>query len=112
MLPELNGKLTGMSFRVPTADVSVVDLTVRLGKGAKYSEIMAVLKQASEGPLKGILGCATCTPLAAGRCSREQEAAAKLHSTSALCLVGMQHPVAPLSTNSLAPDIPAAQRMT
>ena len=56
MLPDLNGKLTGMAFRVPTADVSVVDLTARLKKGADYSEIMATLKAASEGPLKGILG--------------------------------------------------------
>ena len=56
VLPALNGKLTGMAFRVPTADVSVVDLTARLSKGADYSEIMATLKAASEGPLKGILG--------------------------------------------------------
>jgi glyceraldehyde 3-phosphate dehydrogenase len=56
VLPELNGKLTGMAFRVPTADVSVVDLTVTLSKGAPYSDIMAALKEASEGPLKGILG--------------------------------------------------------
>lgn len=57
VLPELNGKLTGMAFRVPTADVSVVDLTARLVKGAKYEEIMVTLKAASEGPMKGILGC-------------------------------------------------------
>jgi glyceraldehyde 3-phosphate dehydrogenase len=56
VIPELNGKLTGMAFRVPTADVSVVDLTVRLSKPAKYEEIKAALKAASEGPLKGILG--------------------------------------------------------
>ncbi|KAK9917737.1 hypothetical protein WJX75_007639 [Coccomyxa subellipsoidea] len=56
VLPELNGKLTGMAFRVPTADVSVVDLTARLTKPAKYEEIMAALKAASEGPMKGILG--------------------------------------------------------
>ena len=56
VLPELNGKLTGMAFRVPTADVSVVDLTARLSKGAPYEEIMAKLKAASEGPMKGILG--------------------------------------------------------
>merc|ERR1719262_1451631 len=56
VLPELDGKLTGMSFRVPTANVSVVDLTCRLEKGASYDEIKAVLKKASEGPLKGILG--------------------------------------------------------
>ena len=56
VLPELNGKLTGMAFRVPTADVSVVDLTARLSKGAPYEEIMATLKAASEGPMKGILG--------------------------------------------------------
>ena len=56
VLPALNGKLTGMAFRVPTADVSVVDLTARLSKGAQYDEIMATLKAASEGPMKGILG--------------------------------------------------------
>jgi len=57
VIPELNGKLTGMAFRVPTPDVSVVDLTVRLGKEASYKEICDKLKQASlEGPLKGILG--------------------------------------------------------
>jgi glyceraldehyde 3-phosphate dehydrogenase len=56
VIPELNGKLTGMSFRVPTSNVSVVDLTVRLQKEASYDEIKAALKEASEGPLKGILG--------------------------------------------------------
>ncbi|CAI7774039.1 unnamed protein product [Closterium sp. NIES-53] len=56
VLPALNGKLTGMAFRVPTCDVSVVDLTVRLEKGASYDEIKAVLKAESEGSLKGILG--------------------------------------------------------
>eukprot|EP00245_Coleochaete_scutata_P002758 TRINITY_DN13854_c0_g1_i1.p1 TRINITY_DN13854_c0_g1~~TRINITY_DN13854_c0_g1_i1.p1 ORF type:complete len:338 (-),score=76.10 TRINITY_DN13854_c0_g1_i1:552-1565(-) len=56
VLPELNGKLTGMAFRVPTADVSVVDLTVRLEKAATYDEIKAALKEASEGAMKGILG--------------------------------------------------------
>ncbi|KAJ7300218.1 hypothetical protein O6H91_18G007800 [Diphasiastrum complanatum] len=56
VLPALNGKLTGMAFRVPTADVSVVDLTVRLEKPATYAEIKAVVKEASEGKLKGILG--------------------------------------------------------
>jgi len=57
VIPELNGKLTGMAFRVPTPDVSVVDLTVRLEKPATYEEICAVLKKASEsGPLAGILG--------------------------------------------------------
>ncbi|AKP69003.1 glyceraldehyde-3-phosphate dehydrogenase, type i [Riemerella anatipestifer] len=56
VIPSLNGKLTGMSFRVPTADVSVVDLTVRLEKGASYDEICAAIKAASEGELKGILG--------------------------------------------------------
>ncbi len=56
VIPELNGKLTGMSMRVPTLDVSVVDLTVNLAKPAKYAEICAVMKAASEGPLKGILG--------------------------------------------------------
>lgn len=56
VIPELNGKLTGMAFRVPTADVSVVDLTVRLEKAASYDEIKAVIKKASENELKGILG--------------------------------------------------------
>jgi len=56
VIPELNGKLTGMAFRVPTPDVSVVDLTVRLQKEATYQEICAKLKEASEGPMKGILG--------------------------------------------------------
>jgi glyceraldehyde 3-phosphate dehydrogenase len=56
VIPELNGKLTGMSFRVPTVNVSVVDLTVRLNKGASYEEISKAIKEASEGPLKGVLG--------------------------------------------------------
>lgn len=56
VIPSLNGKLTGMSFRVPTANVSVVDLTCRLEKGAKYADICNVVKAASEGELKGILG--------------------------------------------------------
>ncbi|HYQ59000.1 MAG TPA: type I glyceraldehyde-3-phosphate dehydrogenase [Draconibacterium sp.] len=56
VIPELNGKLTGMAFRVPTPDVSVVDLTVNLAKGASYAEICAAMKAASEGELKGILG--------------------------------------------------------
>ncbi len=56
VLPELNGKLTGMAFRVPTSDVSVVDLTVELDKGASYAEICATMKAASEGELKGVLG--------------------------------------------------------
>lgn len=56
VIPVLNGKLTGMSMRVPTLDVSVVDLTVNLAKPAKYSEICAAMKEASEGSLKGILG--------------------------------------------------------
>jgi len=59
VIPELNGKLTGMSFRVPTLDVSVVDLTVNLKKPAKYEEICAAIKKASEGELKGILGYTT-----------------------------------------------------
>ncbi|WVQ81535.1 glyceraldehyde-3-phosphate dehydrogenase [Cryptococcus sp. DSM 104549] len=57
VIPSLNGKLTGMAFRVPTADVSVVDLVCRIEKGASYDQIKAVLKKASESPeLKGILG--------------------------------------------------------
>ena len=56
VIPDLNGKLTGMSFRVPTADVSVVDLTCRLAKPAKYEDIKAAMKKASEGSMKGIMG--------------------------------------------------------
>ncbi|MCE9614912.1 MAG: type I glyceraldehyde-3-phosphate dehydrogenase [Lentisphaerae bacterium] len=56
VIPELNGKLTGMAFRVPTADVSVVDLTCRLKKPATYEEIKAAMKAASQGALKGIMG--------------------------------------------------------
>lgn len=56
VLPELKGKLTGMSFRVPVADVSVVDLTARLEKPATYEQIKAAMKEASEGYLKGVLG--------------------------------------------------------
>lgn len=55
VIPALNGKLTGMAFRVPTPNVSVVDLTVRLEKGASYDEIKKVVKAAADGPLKGIL---------------------------------------------------------
>merc|ERR1711939_329152 len=53
--PAVNGKLTGMAFRVPTADVSVVDLTVRLGKPAKYEDIVAAVKEAAAGDMKGVL---------------------------------------------------------
>uniref|UniRef100_A0A8C2YWL0 glyceraldehyde-3-phosphate dehydrogenase (phosphorylating) n=1 Tax=Cyclopterus lumpus TaxID=8103 RepID=A0A8C2YWL0_CYCLU len=56
VVPELNGKLTGMAFRVPTPNVSVVDLTVRLEKPAKYDDIKKVIKAAADGPMKGILG--------------------------------------------------------
>lgn len=56
VIPALKGKLTGMAFRVPTPDVSVVDLTVRLEKAASYEEICAVIKAASENEMKGILG--------------------------------------------------------
>jgi glyceraldehyde 3-phosphate dehydrogenase len=56
VIPELNKKLTGMAFRVPTSDVSVVDLTVELTKPAKYDEICTAMKAASEGPMKGVLG--------------------------------------------------------
>ena len=60
VIPELNKKLTGMAFRVPTSDVSVVDLTVELNKAATYEEICAAMKKASEsGPLKGVLGYTT-----------------------------------------------------
>ncbi len=56
VLPELNGKLTGMAFRVPTSDVSVVDLTVQLDKSTTYDDICAAMKTASEGVMKGVLG--------------------------------------------------------
>jgi glyceraldehyde 3-phosphate dehydrogenase len=56
VIPELNKKLTGMAFRVPTSDVSVVDLTVELSKEATYEAICAAMKAASEGPMKGVLG--------------------------------------------------------
>ncbi|WP_275555849.1 glyceraldehyde-3-phosphate dehydrogenase [Mixta sp. Marseille-Q2659] len=56
VLPELNGKLTGMAFRVPTPNVSVVDLTVRLEKAASYKEICEAIKAASQGDMKGVLG--------------------------------------------------------
>lgn len=56
VIPELNGKLTGMAFRVPTADVSVVDLTCRLDKAASYEDICNAMKKHAEGDLKGILG--------------------------------------------------------
>jgi glyceraldehyde 3-phosphate dehydrogenase len=56
VIPELNGKLTGMAFRVPTSNVSVVDLTVNLASPASYDQIKAAMKAASEGPMAGILG--------------------------------------------------------
>jgi glyceraldehyde 3-phosphate dehydrogenase len=56
VIPELNGKLTGMAFRVPTADVSVVDLTVNLAKPASYAAIKQAMRAAAEGPMAGILG--------------------------------------------------------
>jgi glyceraldehyde 3-phosphate dehydrogenase len=56
VIPQLNGKLTGMAFRVPTANVSVVDLTAVLSKGAKYDDIKAAVRAASEGEMKGVLG--------------------------------------------------------
>ena len=56
VLPELNGKLTGMSMRIPSSDVSIVDLTVELNKECTYDEICAAMKAASEGELKGVLG--------------------------------------------------------
>lgn len=55
VIPDLNGKLTGMAFRVPTPNVSVVDLTVRLKKGADYDQIKRAIKAASEGQMKGIM---------------------------------------------------------
>ncbi|PWA03590.1 hypothetical protein BB558_000236 [Smittium angustum] len=59
VIPELNGKLTGMSLRVPVVNVSVVDLTVRLQKGASYAQIIDAVKKAADGPLKGVLGYTT-----------------------------------------------------
>ncbi len=59
VIPALNKKLTGMAFRVPTSDVSVVDLTVELNKEASYDQICAAMKAASEGPMKGVLGYTT-----------------------------------------------------
>jgi len=59
VIPEIKGKLTGMAFRVPTSDVSVVDLTVELNKEASYEEICATIKAASEGAMKGVLGYTT-----------------------------------------------------
>ncbi|GAA5185622.1 type I glyceraldehyde-3-phosphate dehydrogenase [Niveibacterium umoris] len=59
VIPEVKGKLTGMAFRVPTSDVSVVDLTVELEKSATYEQICAAVKAASEGPMKGVLGYTT-----------------------------------------------------
>jgi glyceraldehyde 3-phosphate dehydrogenase len=56
VIPELNKKLTGMSFRIPTSDVSVVDLTVELAKPATYEQICAAMKAAADGPMKGVLG--------------------------------------------------------
>jgi glyceraldehyde 3-phosphate dehydrogenase len=56
VIPDLNGKLTGMAFRVPTSDVSVVDLTVELEKEASYEDICKAMKDASEGKMKGVLG--------------------------------------------------------
>merc|ERR1711862_708846 len=55
VMPEVNGKLTGMAFRVPTPDVSVVDLTCRLEKGAKYDDIVAAIKEYAAGPMQGVL---------------------------------------------------------
>lgn len=56
VIPDLNGKLTGISLRVPTSNVSVVDMTCRLEKGASYDEIKATIKEAADGPLKGTSG--------------------------------------------------------
>jgi glyceraldehyde 3-phosphate dehydrogenase len=56
VIPELNGKITGMSFRVPVANCSVVDLTCRLDRGASYETICAAIKEASDGHMKGIMG--------------------------------------------------------
>ena len=63
VIPDLNGKLTGMSMRVPTSNVSVVDLTARIEKPASYDEIKAAIKAASEGPLKGEFSCSSTYPV-------------------------------------------------
>merc|ERR1712078_44375 len=55
VIPDLNGKLTGMAFRVPTPDVSVVDLTCKLSKECTYEEIVAKIQEAADGPMKGVL---------------------------------------------------------
>lgn len=68
VLPELNGKLTGMAFRVPVTNVSVVDLVANLDKETDYETVCAKMKEYSEGPLKGVLGCAfnlACSELSA-----------------------------------------------
>ncbi|MGB0738535.1 MAG: type I glyceraldehyde-3-phosphate dehydrogenase, partial [Planctomycetaceae bacterium] len=59
VIPELNGLLTGMAFRVPTSDVSVVDLTVELNKSASYDDICTAVKAAADGPLKGVMAYTT-----------------------------------------------------
>ena len=66
VIPALNGKLTGMAFRVPTPDVSVVDLTVNLSKGASYDEIKEAVKKASETTMKGVLGYTTDSVVSSG----------------------------------------------
>merc|ERR1712032_382692 len=63
VIPSLNGKLTGMAMRVPTQNVSVVDLTCRIEKGASYDEIKKALKEASQGELKGILDYTVSTDM-------------------------------------------------
>ena len=68
VIPELEGKLTGMAFRVPTANVSVVDLTVKLKKETSYEEIKAVMKSSSENEMKGVLGYSNDPLVSQGFC--------------------------------------------
>lgn len=85
VIPELKGKLTGLAFRVPTANVSVVDLTVNLAKSATYEEICAAVKEASEGELKGVLGytdeAVVSTDFLGERCTSVFDAAAGIALT-------------------------------
>lgn len=108
MLPELNGKLTGMAFRVPTADVSVVDLTARLTKGADYKEIMATLKAASEGPLKGILGWVQMPVPPSARSAQSARPCWDARGQCACLLLALSH--APESDFCVAIDKPLAAR--
>lgn len=109
VIPQLNGKLTGMSLRVPTLDVSVVDLTVRLEKSASYDEIVAAVRRASENEMKGILGF-TDLPLVIKLFStkhlrRRVRRQSGNHAKSQLCQVGcLVRQRIRLFRNGAAPD--------